>query len=1136
MIAEVTGKKLKTWLLLSFQVIGLSQTVFAQPFTHPGCLSTQADLDRMKAKVAANAHPWVDSWTILTANSHSSLSYNPNPTPTLIRGSTPADPENYSRAMNDAAAAYQTALRWWITGNTNYANKSIQILDAWSSTCTNLTGDSNQSLAAGLYGYEFASAAEIMRTYSGWASSNFVQFQQFMTNVFYPKNKDFLVRHHGTCDSHYWANWDLCNMDSMLAIGVLCDSRTIYNEAINYFKTGIGNGAASWFVYYMHPGYMGQWQEAGRDQGHCTLGPALLGPFCEIAWNQGDDMYGYNTNLFLAGAEYVAKYNVQPLLNIVPYVGYANCENDVQSVISTASRGTIRPGWDLVYNHYVNRKGLSAIFTAQIASQVRPEGGGGNYGSTSGGYDQLGFTTLTHTLDQIATNAIPVPSGLKPEVCNNAVTLSWWGNAYASSYKIKRATASGGPYTAIAFGLSTNLYYTDVGLLSGTNYYYVVSAVVGGAESSNSIPVSATADTRLTGTIIGSTGSYNSLGATITNVYDNALGNFYDAANGSGDWAGLDLGVSNVITQIKYSPRANFASRMVGGQFQGANVANFSNGVVTLFTVTTAPPDIAPGTLTTQTINNANAFRYVRYIGATNTSCNVGEVQFFGNASPATVPVAPPGLNATPGNAQVLLNWAVPAATTSFKLKRSLVSGGSYTTIATGITTTAYLDLGLTNFTTYYYVLSAVNATGESTNSAELAIAPIGLLLNRATGGTASDWTGSSQNGTEGPAKAFDGTTSTKWYNGNTPPGWLQYNFGAGITWAVARYDISSANDVQSRDPSAWQFQGSSNGSTWTTLDTQTNQTFASRFLTQSYWITNTTACQYYRLNVTSSYDMFTNASSTSTFGVQLSELALLAYSPAPPSAPTNLSATAGNVQVALSWNSSSGATSYNMKRSTTSGGPYTFTTIASLTTTTYTDTNVVNDTIYYYVVSPVNMNGEGGNSLEVSATPQVPAPTTPTGLITMAGDAQVALIWSASSGATGYNAKHSTTNGGPYAIVAGNVSVLTFTNTGLTNGTLYYFVVSATNAGGESVNSTQVSARPVSPVSTNLTFAVSSGQLQLTWPQDHTGWTLQAQTNSLDTGLGTNWVDVTNSIFTNQLIFPFSATNGGVFFRLKYP
>jgi autotransporter-associated beta strand protein len=81
-----------------------------------------------------------------------------------------------------------------------------------------------------------------------------------------------------------------------------------------------------------------------------------------------------------------------------------------------------------------------------------------------------------------------------------------------------------------------------------------------------------------------------------------------------------------------------------------------------------------------------------------------------------------------------------------------------------------------------------------------------------------------------------------------------------------------------------------------------------------------------------------------------------------------------------------------------------------------------------------------------------------------------------------------------------------------------------------------QVAVRVISITSPTLSAAVSDGQLQLNWPQDHTGWTLQTQTNSLDTGLGTNWVDVTNLIFTNQLIIPLDSANGSSFFRLKYP
>lgn len=70
----------------------------------------------------------------------------------------------------------------------------------------------------------------------------------------------------------------------------------------------------------------------------------------------------------------------------------------------------------------------------------------------------------------------------------------------------------------------------------------------------------------------------------------------------------------------------------------------------------------------------------------------------------------------------------------------------------------------------------------------------------------------------------------------------------------------------------------------------------------------------------------------------------------------------------------------------------------------------------------------------------------------------------------------------------------------------------------------------------TNIMFSVANNALQLSWPSDHTGWTLQAQTNNVRVGLSNNWVNVAGSTTTNRLVVPMNLTNGTVFYRLVYP
>jgi hypothetical protein len=164
-----------------------------------------------------------------------------------------------------------------------------------------------------------------------------------------------------------------------------------------------------------------------------------------------------------------------------------------------------------------------------------------------------------------------------------------------------------------------------------------------------------------------------------------------------------------------------------------------------------------------------------------------------------------------------------------------------------------------------------------------------------------------------------------------------------------------------------------------------------------------------------------------------------------------------------------------------------------------------------------------------------VAPPAAPNGLTAIAGDATVSLSWNASAAATNYYIKYSTTSGSGFTTVATNAS-LAFTNTGLSNGTLYYFVVSALNASGESTNSTQVSARPTSSVPTQLGVTATGNQFQLNWPANHTGWLLQAQTNSIGIGLGTNWSTIAGSMETNQITLPLNTSDGALFFRLMRP
>jgi hypothetical protein len=270
----------------------------------------------------------------------------------------------------DANAAYQNAIGWAATGRPEHAAKAKEILNAWASTLKRVTG-ADAILMASLGPFKMVNAAEIIRhTNAGWSDADALQFERLCREVFYPVLKDFALFANG--------NWDTAAVKMMLAMGVYCNDRAMFERALRYCVNGAGNGRLTYYIFEN-----GQCQESGRDQAHTQLGLAHLADSSEIAWHQGLDLYSYGGNRLLAGFEYTAKYNLGiavPFLPILDRTGkYPHT--------AISAPGPLRPVFEPVYNHFVNRVGLSAPFTRQAAEKLRPEG-------AAQGADHSGFGTL----------------------------------------------------------------------------------------------------------------------------------------------------------------------------------------------------------------------------------------------------------------------------------------------------------------------------------------------------------------------------------------------------------------------------------------------------------------------------------------------------------------------------------------------------------------------------------------------------------------------------------------------------------------------------------------------------------------------------------------------------------------------
>ena len=421
-------------------------------------------------------------------------------------------------------------------------------------------------------------------------------------------------------------------------------------------------------------------------------------------------------------------------------------------------------------------------------------------------------------------------------------------------------------------------------------------------------------------------------------------------------------------------------------------------------------------------------------------------VSNMASATPVTVPEAPTGLTATPGNSQVTLSWAAPASDGGSPVSRYNVFEGTAADLSssapvTNVTGTAVTLPGLINGTTYYFRVTAVNRAGEGQPSNEVQAVPVtvpgaptGLTVTAGNAQVTLSWT----------APASDGGSQISGYviyKGTSPGGETSTPVSGSLVTATSYTVTGLANGI-------------------------------------TYYFTVTAV----------------NRIGDSPASNEVSAVPVTV-----PGAPTGLTATRGNAQATLSWTApasddGSQITGYDLYVGTTAdlsaNAP-----VARVTGTVVTVTGLVNGTTYYFTVTAVNRIGDGPASNEVRAVPET-VPGAPTGLTATPGNARATLSWAAppTGGAaiSGYLIYQGTSpNGETRTPVNGLlVNAISYTVTGLTNGTTYYFRVVAVNAAGQGLSSAEAPAtlRPIVPTSPPPTTPTSSTTTSSTTPRTPAG------------------------------------------------
>jgi fibronectin type 3 domain-containing protein len=627
------------------------------------------------------------------------------------------------------------------------------------------------------------------------------------------------------------------------------------------------------------------------------------------------------------------------------------------------------------------------------------------------------------------------PTGVAATAGVGQVSLSWTASTGAAGYNIYRSLTSGSEGTTAYVSGVTATSYTDTAVTDGTAYYYTVSAENSAGNSAQSSQVTATPTTGVT------------VPATPTGVTATA-------------------GVSKVSLAWTASSGATSYNVYRSTTSGGEGTTAYASGITT-------------ASYTDSSATAGTTYYYkVAAVNSAGTSAQSSEVSAT-PTSGVTVPAAPTGVTATAGVSQVALGWTASSGATSYNVYRSTSSGGEGTTAyVSGLTGTSYTDTGVTAGTTYYYTVAAANSAGTSAQSSQVSAAPTSgggsgspntaVLQINAGGAAVSPFVADedfSSGGNEFSSTATISTTGVanaapaavyqdvRWQAGFT---YTLPGLTAGATYVVRLHFVElSFTGAGDRE-----FNVAINGTTVLTNFDIFAHVGENAALVEQFTATANSSGQIVVAFTVGAAD------NPSIAGIEIWTPAAIA------AAPSGLAATAGNGQVTLAWNADSGAVTYNVYRGTSAGGESATAIATGVTSPSYTDSTVTNNTTYYYKVAAVNTGGTSGLSNEASALPKVVPPGTPTSPTATAGFGNISLSWGASQGATSYNIYRSTTSGGegttPYAT---GVTSASYTDSNVTAGTTYYYTIVAVDSAGNSLASTEVSATPLSATGQGASF-----------------------------------------------------------------